>query len=88
MTLQELKEQCLKASLGMVVLVIPRKSPPSSDYIRVKGFGKGYVLNAQNRGEAWEIVAQFKVAPILKTIEEAERAQAAWKASDDTREPQ
>lgn len=77
MTLAELKERCLKAPVGGVVLVIPRKGPPTGEFIRVKGMGKGVILNAQERNGRWEVVASFECETILKTIAKQERLNAS-----------
>jgi hypothetical protein len=62
------------------MLVVVRKRPPSEDFIRVKGLGKGLVLNAKKselNPNHWEICAMFKADTILKTIEKATPQQAA-----------
>lgn len=86
MKLQELKVQCLRSKelgLGRVMLVITRKSPPCSDFIRVKGLGKGYVMNCkETAAKWWEICAQFEADTILKTIAKQE-SQHAFQRSEE-----
>lgn len=76
MTLSELKAQCLKVKgygSSQVLLVIPRKWPPKEDYIRVKGLGKGLMVNViRNEDKTWRICAYFNVDTILKTIAKQE----------------
>lgn len=84
MTLTELKEKCLEVKGGGVILVIPRKCPPSSGFIRVKGMGKGYVLNAQEKNGRWEIVASFDANGILKNIAKEEERLNASRTAEET----
>lgn len=77
MNLEEVKQlvaQKKGAALQRVILVVTRKSPPSSDYIRVNGVGRGYVCNAQQRVPhgPWEIVAQFEVRDLERYIARVE----------------
>lgn len=80
MTLEELKQQCLKAKsngLARIMLVVPRKGPPTAEHIRVKGLGKGYVMNAGEHDDGtWAILAQFEADHILRTIEKQEQLDA------------
>ena len=72
MTLDELKAAVADRQAkghSWLTLVIPRKGPPESDFARVKGLGKGRVLNAiQNADGTWQVVAQFAVAHIAATF--------------------
>lgn len=80
MTIQELKEVCLNAKdkgLERVMLVVPRKGPPTSEFVRVRGLGKGYICNAGEREDGtWSVVAQFEVEKIMKGIEYQEKMDA------------
>jgi hypothetical protein len=72
MKLDELETQCQLAVIHghtHVTLVVPRKSPPTGDHIRVKGLGQGYVMNAQQKNGQWEIVASFCARHILNTVD-------------------
>lgn len=85
MTLDELKAQCLRSKemgSSQVLLVIPRKTPPRHDFVSVKGMGKGYVCNAQERNGRWEVVAYFRAETILKTIAKQEALNAAFDEKD------
>ncbi len=72
MTWDELRDtvaQNKEIGLSRLILVVSRKSPPSSDYIRVKGFGKGYVMNAIEKEDGgFQIVAQFEITTVEKTL--------------------
>lgn len=71
MTIEELRDKVLDADSkqhSQILLVVTRKTPPRWDYITVKGMGKGYVCNAQERDGKWDIVAYFRTETVKRTL--------------------
>lgn len=76
MTLKELKDECLrvKAQGGSgVYLTLTRKTPPSSEVLRVKGMGKGLLCNAvKNPDGTYRVTGHWSADTILRTIAKQE----------------